>query len=76
MSADTRDPAAHTGQEPTIAVPGPKEDDRYRRGGPCAAKSTGDLLDCDCGYISTQHKIRLITERDEHDAHDTAHPAG
>ncbi len=45
------------------------ENGRPRIRGRCTARRTGDLLDCDCGYITTHQKIRILAERDEHDTH-------
>lgn len=37
----------------------------------CAALATNDLLDCDCGEITLQMKIRILAERDNHTANAT-----
>ena len=40
-----------------------------KRGLPsCTATVTKDLLDCDCGQITRQMKIRILAERDQHAA--------
>lgn len=42
---------------------------------PCTASTTGDLLDCDCdcGYITDQTKIQLLTLLDHHFHQYTGH---
>ncbi|MGH3905722.1 MAG: hypothetical protein ACRDTE_16290 [Pseudonocardiaceae bacterium] len=35
----------------------------------CTASTTGDLLDCDCGYITDQMKTALLTLLDNHTQH-------
>lgn len=37
--------------------------------GPCAAEATGDLLDCDCGYVTLCMKVAILEMRDAHAAH-------
>lgn len=32
----------------------------------CAASTTGDLLDCDCGYMTNHMKAQLLTLLEEH----------
>ncbi len=36
---------------------------------PCTASTTGDLLDCDCGYVSTFMKRQLLEMYDAHTLH-------
>lgn len=36
---------------------------------PCAASVTGDLLDCDCGFVTTHMKIEILTMLDDHTLH-------
>ncbi len=78
MSSDARVSASHAGQVLIFPLIGSadsadeaeqetNEDGRSRIRGRCTASSTGDLLDCDCGYITTHQKIRILAERDEHD---------
>lgn len=35
----------------------------------CVANKTGDLRDCDCGYVSMFMKIRISEEHDGHQLH-------
>lgn len=39
---------------------------KYR---PCAASTTGDLLDCDCGYMTDSMKIVILDMLDDHTLH-------
>ena len=37
--------------------------------GLCAAETTGDLLDCDCGYLTHNMKVQILEVWDAHAAH-------
>lgn len=37
--------------------------------GPCAAEATGDLLDCDCDYVTLCMKVAILEMRDAHASH-------
>lgn len=37
--------------------------------GSCAAETTGDLLDCDCGYLTHSMKVQILEVWDAHAAH-------